>query len=255
MDNLRSGILSDPVAEARRLLDAAEDANLILRAMGGIGISLHTGLVSSPPFRRNYADLDFACSRKNQRLLSSFFTGQGYRPNLRLNGYMGQVRQMYLDPGSGRHVDVFIGRLDMCHTIPLEKRLRVNDGTLPLAELVLSKFQIVELNQKDILDVCAALVEHPVADHDHDAVNGARIAALCAADWGLWRTFTSNLDRVRQLLPSLGLSLEWERLAQTSIGSIKDRIDAQAKTPRWRFRSLVGERVRWYDLPEEQEKA
>lgn len=250
-----SDIFSDPVAEAQRLLGAAEDAKLVLRAMGGIGISLHTSLASSPPFRRDYGDLDFACSRKNRRQLSNFFADQGYQPNLRLNGYMGQVRQMYLDPDSSRHVDVFIGQLNMCHHIPLEQRLQADNRTLPLAELMMSKLQVVELNKKDILDVCAVLVEHPVAEHDDDAVNGARIAALCATDWGLWRTFTSNLDRVRQLLPSLGLEPEWERQVHTALGRIEACVDAQPKSPRWRLRSLVGERARWYDLPEEMENA
>ena len=38
------------------------------------------------------------------------------------------------------------------------------------------------------------LHDHPVEEEDGDAINGAHIARLCASDWGLWRTFTANLD-------------------------------------------------------------
>jgi hypothetical protein len=249
-----TNILSDSVAEARRLLSAADDAGLILRAMGGVGISLHTRLASAPPFRRDYGDLDFACSRKTRRHLPDFFAAQGYQPNLSLNAHMGQVRQMYLDPDRDRHVDMFIGQLNMCHRIPLEERLQVEDLTVPLAELVVSKLQVVELSEKDALDVCAVLAEHPVAEHDNEAVNGSRIAALCAADWGLWRTFKLNLQRMRELLPSFALAPEWELQLYTALDNLEARIDTQTKSLRWRLRSLIGDRIRWYDLPEEMEK-
>jgi len=84
----------------------------------------------------------------------------------------------------------------MCHEIPFGDRLEVQDRTVPLAELLLTKLQIIELNEKDVRDTLLLAHGHEVADRDGDAINGARIAALCAADWGLWRTITANVEAV-----------------------------------------------------------
>ena len=100
---------------------------------------------------------------------------------------------LFHDNEHGRQVDVFVGAFRMCHEIPLSDRVRPGSDTVPLAELLLTKLQIIELNEKDIRDTVLLLHGHEVADQDDDAVNGARIAELCAADWGLWRTITANL--------------------------------------------------------------
>jgi acetoin utilization deacetylase AcuC-like enzyme len=92
--------------------------------------------------------------------------------------------------------------------IPFGKQLDMEPMTVPLAELLLTNLQIVELNEKDVLDALAVLHDHPVGDGDGDWVNGERIAALCAADWGLWRTFTANLQATGERLERYDLPEE-----------------------------------------------
>jgi hypothetical protein len=118
---------------------------------------------------------------------------------------------------------------------------------VPLAELLLTKLQIVELNEKDLVDVVVLLHEHEIAEDD-SGVNGARVATLCAADWGLWRTITANLDAVRSHLDRY--DVDAERVADR-VGRLQERIEREQKSRGWRLRAKIGDRKRWYELPEE----
>ena len=105
-------------------------------------------------------------------------------------------RSIFIDPSSRIHVDVFYDRLEFCHIIPLAGRLEADRPTIPIAELLLSKLQIVRINDKDIIDIVLLLLDHPIGSSDADSIDMGRIARLCADDWGLWRTLTQNLAKV-----------------------------------------------------------
>ena len=141
----------------------------------------------------------------------------------------------------------------MCHEIPLGERLEVETGTVPLAELMLTKLQIIELNEKDIRDTVLLFHGHPIADRDDGAVNGARIAELCADDWGLWRTITANLERCRGHVDDYELPADDRERIESRFDELLERIEAEPKSRGWRLRAKVGERKRWYELPEEVE--
>jgi hypothetical protein len=93
-----------------------------------------------------------------------------------------------------------------------------------------------------------------VADHDDDAVNGARVAHLCANDWGLWRTITANVERCREHLRDYALpEADLQRIG-SRLDAVLDRIEQEPKSRGWRLRAKIGDRKRWYDLPEEVEQ-
>jgi hypothetical protein len=160
---------------------------------------------------------------------------------------------LFFDRENDRQVDVFIGAFRMCHEIPLNERLTVQERTVPLAELLLTKLQIIELNEKDVRDTLLLVHGHEVADHDGDAINGARIAELCASDWGLWRTITANVQKVIEHSGDYDVpDAERERMT-ARLRAVLDRIEAEPKSRGWKLRAKIGERKRWYDLPEEVE--
>jgi hypothetical protein len=136
----------------------------------------------------------------------------------------------------------------MCHEIPLEERLEVDETSVPLAELLLTKLQIIELNEKDVRDAVALLLEHPLGDGDGGTVNASRVAKLCAEDWGLWRTITMNLDKVRQQASRYDVD---HGAVEQRLSELLDRIEAEPKSRGWKLRAKIGERKRWYELPEE----
>jgi hypothetical protein len=200
-----------------------------------------------PALTRQYKDLDFATAKKSSGDLQKLLRDMGYEPHLGFNAMNGRERLLFYDDPNQRQVDVFVSSFRMCHEIPLEQRLGVDSDTVPLAELLLTKLQIIELNEKDVRDTVALLLEHDVTDDDA-GVNAEHVASLCADDWGLWRTITHNLEGVRQHLSSYAVDHE---VVSGRLSRLQERIEAAPKSRGWRLRAKVGERKRWYELPEE----
>lgn len=139
----------------------------------------------------------------------------------------------------------------MSHKIPIGDRLEIDPVSVPLAELLLTKLQIAELNEKDIRDTVALLHGHAVAETDGDVLNAARVAELCAADWGLWRTITGNLATCREYVDRYELPASELEAIATKLEALLERIEAEPKSRGWKMRARIGERKRWYELPEE----
>jgi hypothetical protein len=245
-----SAILEDIVAEGERLLDLAESGGVTLRLLGGVAVRMHAPEVP-PALVREYKDLDFAVPKKAAGDADRLLRQAGYDPHVAFNAMHARERALFFDDSHGRQVDMFIESFRMCHEIALGDRLQLESRTVPLAELLLTKLQIIEVNEKDVCDTMLLLHGHEVADHDDDAVNGARIAELCAADWGLWRTITRNLDRCRSDVAGYGLSAGEKELIGSRLDELLERIEAEPKTRGWKLRARIGERKRWYELPEE----
>jgi hypothetical protein len=241
-----SEIDPDVVAEGRRVLGAAREAGLTLRLLGGVAVRVRSrGL--PPALAREYQDLDFATSKKSAGDLQKLLRDLGYEPHLGFNAMNGRERLLFYDNPNNRQVDVFVRSFRMCHEIPLENRLTVDEDTVPLAELLLTKLQIIELNEKDVRDTVALLLEHEVTDDDA-GVNAWHISTLCAEDWGLWRTITRNLDELHERVGSYAVDRE---TVSSRVLLLQERIEAMPKSRSWRMRAKVGERKRWYQLPEE----
>jgi hypothetical protein len=239
--------------EADRILEAAGAAGLSLRLVGSMAIlrrcPTHAAFASSG---RVYRDIDFAGRKKEARDVQALLAGLGYDEDREVFVVSEGGRAIFASRSNRIHLDVFYEKLDFCHAIPLEGRLEADPDTLPLAELLLGKLQIVEITQKDITDALVLLLEHALGDDDRSGVNAAHIAKLCAEDWGLWRTATMNLDRLQSAArqhPRLDGADKAQLAAQ--IATLQRRIDAQPKPLPWRLRAKIGERVKWYNDVEE----
>src|SRR5215210_195630 len=233
-----SGTRSDVVEEARRITEEAERDGATLRLLGGVAIRLRAEDGLHPVFEREYADLDWIVSKGKSSDAQKFFDSIGYTPHVRFNAIHGRERLLFFDEQHDRQVDVLIGAFRMSHEIRFGKRLDMEPLTIPLAELLLTKLQIVELNEKDVKDALALLHDHPVDDEDGDAINGAHLARLCASDWGLWRTFTANLGSLSgDHLERYELPEESKRRIGDRIGELQERIEWEPKTFGWKMRS------------------
>jgi hypothetical protein len=248
-----SGIRPDMVEEAMRISEEAERENLALRLLGGVAIKLRARDGLYPAFEREYADLDWITPKGASAAAQKFFETMGYTPHVRFNAMYGQERLLFFDEQHDRQVDVLVGTFRMSHEIRFGKRLALEPVTVPLAELLLTKLQIVELNEKDVKDALALLHDHQVGEEDGEAINGAHVARLCAADWGLWRTFTANLDSLGDHIGRYDLPDESKERIAGRIQELQERIEEEPKTFGWKMRSKIGDRKRWYELPEEVE--
>jgi hypothetical protein len=244
-----SDIEADVVAEGARVISAARDRGLPLRLLGGVAVRLRARNGLPPALERTYGDLDFVTAKRASGPAQKFFRDLGYEPHVSFNALNSKDRLLFFDDPHGRQVDVFVGTFRMCHEIPLEGRLELDESSIPLAELLLTKLQVIELNEKDVRDAVAVLHDHEVGDEDGDTVNAGRIAQLCSEDWGLWRTITRNLEACRKQAGAYGEDLAG---VATRFSELEERIEAAPKSRAWRMRAKIGERRRWYDLPEER---
>ena len=245
-------ILPDIFGELHRLIDAAHANSLLLRAIGGLAIRAKCGDLQRF-FSREYRDLDFVVAEAERKRIEPFFQEMGYESNRQFNLLNGSKRQIYLDPNSERHVDIFVGNFEMCHKLPMDGRLDIDPVTVPLAELLLSKAQIVELNHKDALDIASLLLYNETGNTDQGKINLEYIAKLCGQDWGLYKTTSLSLKRVEEVIRDQALNLtEAERaLVSKRIAEIYHTFEAMPKSMAWQMRDKVGTRVRWYQEVEE----
>ncbi|MGZ4481944.1 MAG: hypothetical protein ACXVY5_07030 [Gaiellales bacterium] len=242
---------SDVVEEASRVLSEAQQAGVQVRLLGGLAVRLHAPEGLHPAVRREYKDIDLVTLRGKGRPAGDLMQAIGYDPNREFNAMNGHRRLLFYDVPHERQVDVFVGSFEMCHVIPISARMDVDPVTVPLAELLLTKLQVVHLNEKDQRDILALLYHHEVGDTDDDTVNGAYVGQLCAADWGLWRTCKMNIERSREALPQYAFSPDERGLVLRRLDDLWAGIEVAPKGAKWKLRDRVGDRKKWYEEPEE----
>jgi hypothetical protein len=236
-------------AEVTRIVTAGDAAGIPVRALGSVGVALHCPASSAllPRFERTYADIDLATYRRNAKELTALLVAMGYRDDRAVFIASEGSRSIFDDPARRTHLDVFYDRLDFCHVIPLTGRLEVDRPTIPLAELLLSKLQIVRINKKDVVDAILLLLDHPFGAGDAGVIDTDRIAALAGEDWGLWRTLTMNLEKVAALAGSYPeLNAAQGTRVEGAVSDLKSRIDSAPRSFAWRMRARVGDRRQWW---------
>lgn len=241
--------LPDPVAEGARIAEAASERDIPLRLLGGVAVAILCPSSRRPPLRRQYADIDFATRSSARDEVSELMATLSYEPDREFNTLHGQRRLYFWDERNQRQVDVFVDEANLCHRIDLGKRLEAVPLTLSLADLTVLKLQVVETNEKDYLDLCAIFADHDLASDDN-GVNTPYIADLTASDWGLWRTLGMVIDRSRQFALGLPEFEAGERVAER-LGRLQTELDTVPKGRGWKLRARVGDRKRWFELPEE----
>jgi hypothetical protein len=250
-----SDATDDALPEAVALARGAADAGVGLKLLGGLAVRvLVPGL---PPRVRAGQDIDFACLSKGRKDTAIFLERSGCLPDRRFNSLNGD-RQMYFTAPSGRPIDVMVDRLTMCHVLDFRPGFRRLPLTLDGVDILLSKLQIVELNEKDVRDILQLLAGLPVRSAADGSVtdvvlDAGRFADQMAADWGWWRTVTGNLDKLPALVdsnPELApAEPPHDPLAQA--GALAEVAHSVPKGMKWKLRANVGDRVRWYETPEE----
>jgi hypothetical protein len=243
--------LEDVRAEGERIGRAAVANGLALRLMGGVAIWLVSPSVRRPPFERPYGDFDLAVAKADARRAVTFLEAAGYIPEKLFNAIHGATRLNFGHPDGRWPIDVVIDEVRMSHRIDLRGRLAGPGPTLTLADLLLTKLQIWEINSKDLGDIACLLADHDVADReDPDIIDRRRITGLAGSDWGLCHTIERNLRGVAEELGRRTPEGARHDAATQAVGLLA-AIDAAPKAMGWKARARVGERVRWYETPEE----
>lgn len=241
--------LADPIAEGSRIAEAAAEQGVPLRLLGGVAVALSCPSSHRPPLQRKYGDIDFATSSAAREGVSHLLQALGYVSDREFNTLHGHRRLYFSDPHNQRQVDIFVDAANLCHQIDFRSRLEAVPLTLALADLALLKLQVVETNEKDYLDLCAIFADHELTD-DEAGVNYRYIAELSASDWGLWRTVGVVSERTESFALQLPGFEAADRVGDR-LRQLRSKLDMAPKSRRWKLRSRVGERKRWYEIPEE----
>ncbi len=251
---------SDFEKEIRRIISEADGRKIPLRILGGAAIRMHC-----PTHEDLYEklkrvpkhDMDFVTYSKFRPLTKSLFVDLGYEPyiSLMLTGATGRHRQIFNDKEGNKAIDVFLDKLEMCHVIDYKNRLEVDSPTVPLAELLLQKLQIVQTNEKDIQDTIILLTEHDVGKGDKEEINADYFAKVFANEWGFNYTVNVNFGKVKEFLGKYEpLTKQEKALVSERIDKLQDRIEKEPKTLQWKLRAKVGPSVKWYNVVEEVQR-
>lgn len=242
----------DTIIEAEKLIEEANRRGITLRLLGGVAFRLRCPSALSENLKRKYIDIDVVGLRKERKDIQTLFLDRGYTPRTTFNTMQGFRRLIFNDIANERRVDIFLNEFEMCHKFDFTDRLKFDNLTLPLADLLLTKLQVYEITEREYRDVIALFMDHPLGttDDDKNAVNKKYIAKLCADDWGLWKTITLNIERISSALPRYVQSEEARAKLKAEIGELSKSIESESKSFRWKVRARVGEKVKWYELPE-----
>lgn len=247
------------IEEALRIVDEGKKRNITIRVMGALAVRIHSleladfhrGLKRLGAPGREFTDIDLMTQNKSSNQMKPFFQSIGYIPDKsEYIVHMWALRHIYHEPKKSLHVDVFFDKLEMSHTIDFRNVLGLDCPTIPLAELLLEKLQIVHINEKDIKDSITLLRAHSLADHDKETINVKRISDLLSDDWGFWYTVTMNLGKIRSYAAKYH---EENLMSQTDLedvllktDQIAHEIESRPKSVKWKMRSRVGPKKKWY---------
>jgi hypothetical protein len=241
--------------EVKRIVEAGNAAGLAIRLLGSLAFHTHCPAYGrlQAAMGRAYTDIDFAAYGKQASQIRKWMPAAlGYREDPEVFIATEGGRMIFEHPGNGLHVDIFVDKLDFCHTIYWKDRLEKDSPTIPLAELVLEKLQIVKINEKDIIDMIMLLLEHPFGNNDTETINLPYIVNICANDWGFWRTVTMNFDKVKRLAQTYNtLSDDEKAKVGTQVDEAMGALEGAPKSLGWKMRAKIGDKVKWYKDVEE----
>lgn len=227
------------------LAEKASVQGINLKILGGIGIRILCRSSYKDEFYRDVKDIDVAVQRNQLKKLVSFFELEGYKPRGLFNKLNIESRLIYYTR-EGQRIDVFVENFDMCHRIRLKDYFHEDGITLPPGILLLTKLQIRQMAEKDIKDVLLLL--HDIEEETKKR-EFYRLAVLCSNDWGLFTTVMENIKLIssfsKEMPEVLGQKI------RSRLQEIESIILGHRKTLRWKLRSFIGKKIKWYKEPDD----
>jgi hypothetical protein len=244
-------IAGEQIAEAERVVGLAAERGVPLRLMGGVGVALVCPSARRAPLAREYSDLDFVGLGKTVDGIEEVLGEVGYEPDQEFNALHGEDRLSFVRADA--HADVFLDRVRACHVLNLRERLEPWPLTLPPGDLLLSKLQIVKTTDKDLVDIISLVLDHELTIDD-TGINVTRLTEICANDWGWWRTVTGTTETAIAAAEGFEASGLDAGAAVSRLKQILETLSSAPKSRRWKLRSRLGDKVVWYDEPEDADR-
>ena len=239
------------IVEAQTLISKATEEAALLRTLGGLAIKYHCPSASQPPLIRSIADIDLFGLSKQTKQIKKSFIDLSYVPAQQFNALHGKTRLMFFEPKNHVRRDVFLDTFVMCHRFDFRNRLGIDPFTISLSDLLMTKLQVVQIEERDYKDLVCMFADHELATEDaQERINARYVAEMCSGDWGIYKTFTQNLDKTLGYLKELNLDGAKKAGVEQRINELKDTIQKIPKSLKWKARDRVGDKMVWYELPE-----
>jgi hypothetical protein len=237
--------------EAKRIIDHARGRNVQLRLMGGLAVRMHC--TSLPFCERPYSDIDLMGLSNQAVGIERAFEELGYVADKEFNSLHGSQRLKFEDHVNNRHVEVFMDKFRMDQTLDFRGRLEIHPYTISLTDLFVTKIQVVRMDEKDFHDLFSLFRDHKIGIDDRDGVINARyVADLCARDWGLYHTVLKNLERLPEFYDHFNLDKAERESMDRRIWILKLMIIEEPKSPIWKARNRLGERLPYHEVVERE---
>jgi hypothetical protein len=248
---------SDMLDEAKGIIDAAREEGVSLRLMGGLAVRTYCSVIDFCD--RDYSDIDLVGLSTQTRGIGRVLERLGYQENVSVAVATGgrQVQffrecrhldtdaHFFIHPDD--HVDIFMNSFRMDHDIDLRGRLNIEDYTISVSDLLLSKLQIHRINEKDIRDILTVMKDLPAGQSDaRGVINLTYIAGLCARDWGLYQDVAASVGKCMDAMPRYHLKPgAWDKISR-DFSALLEEIDGAKKSLVWKLRAKLGEKIPWY---------
>ncbi|WP_299357738.1 hypothetical protein [Mucilaginibacter sp.] len=235
-------------------MEKAGQHQIDLKMIGGLAVYQQCGVTTCGGLERQpYKDIDFLGKSDQNIKAEYFFKKLGFRrvglndwgANIEFHNYRAQV------DGLNRELDieVYFGSLEFNHLIPKPYFSSTYPFTIPPGQLLLSKWAIVDLTEKDIIDIGTLLLNFDIGDQYEkslsqsylnsafsDGLAGARMAKTC----------TINLTLLQKYFNEGKIEND-SRVKLFNQFTILDKIltDASVSTI-WKIRNNFGLEKKWY---------
>ncbi|TMI44419.1 hypothetical protein E6H19_07535 [Candidatus Bathyarchaeota archaeon] len=252
------------IDEALTILKAASEAKVALKMLGGLAIKIHSlneeefanRLGRSAEPGQEYSDIDFATYYKSREGVKRVMESLDYSKRPSTMSTSASQRQIYFHPKGWFYIDVFWDKLKAAnHPINFRNRLEIDRTSIPLADLLLEKLQIISFSRKDIIDTILLLKAHTLAEKEEPETIGTdRMAHVLSRDWGFWYTVSNNLRGIEEYVKKMTV-LSPQELSEliAKVDQILSTISSTPKSLRWKLRALVGTKKKWYNPVETEE--
>ena len=184
------------------LVDEAGARGHLLRLVGSTGIRLHCPPAAAALDRlgRPAKDIDVVCRHEDRKGLRRLLEERGWEVDRDLLVAMEGRRYAFRHPASGLELDVFVDRLEFCHTIELRDRLGARDSPCRSRTSCCRSSRSSARRSPTGWTPARVLATHPVAPGEGagpEAIDAGYVAGLLARDWGFHHTATANLAALR----------------------------------------------------------
>ena len=238
---------ADAMEAAEQIIDAGESRGVRLRLIGGLAFKRLCPSSNKAPFYRQNKDIDLIGRREDSKGVSKLMAALGYKPREVFNALSMGKRLIYYDMANKRRADIFLDVFEMCHKFNFRDSLLAETYTLPATELLMTKLQVMEKTEKEYLDMTAEFHDFDVTDGG-EGIDGDKIAELCSKDWGLYTTFNKSLTALAAWTEAN--RREYAASVAPKIERLTAMMREKPKSLSWRMRARIGEKARWYDIPD-----